>query len=236
MGFIKDAVEATEKAATKAVINSKINSLLKDMHKHIKKQKEFDKDVQLNLNESTNLISSIANTTFNVFITGFEKIQEKFVSGIEESGETVANLVARNKTEIVEITTAVKTIIDRSKNKEDIKTIFNTINNEMSEYLNGEFTDLLDKVGDEEITPKVVELAKIWGKKHRYFLRDENDTLFEVSEEEYYNAKNNRTQWFETESFLRTEQSTIENFEEAKRTGRQTYKTREANKFKSEFL
>jgi len=226
MGFVNDMANAAEKAVTKKVIENKINSFLKEFRKNTDETKKVSIDVEVKMEESTGVIAEIIDDTAKVFFHIFRGVQDAIVESVENNADTLTQLITDNKDEIVEIMTAVKTIVKKQSNKENIRYLGQQIISDVNTYLNEDATNFTDYISDTKIQPKVKDLMTIWGVNHKYYLRNEEGELYKVDEDTYNQAKKLARQirqpWYETKTTMKTYQSFKSEFEYAKSKGRQT--------------
>ena len=232
MGFVRDFADATEKAVVKQAVKIKVNKFIDELKEQSNTQKKYADEINNRVEKSSSLFADILADTTNMFFTAFKMAQDKIIETLENNSDLVIDLVARNKDEITEIVTAVRTIINRKENKETLKEFAGVFTEVFNEFSTGEVVDLMDKISDEKVNPKVKELAEIWGAKHQYYILNEDGGLDNVSKEEFEAHKkavlSSGKRFYETESLFKTKQIDEWDWEWAKENGRP------ANKYSSE--
>ena len=232
MGFVRDFADATEKAVVKQVVKTKVNKFIDELKEQSNAQKKYADEIDKRVKKSSGLLADIVASTTNVFFTAFKMAQDKIVDTLENNADLVTDLVAKNKEEITEIATAVRTILNRKENKENIKQLGSKFVDAFNDFNTGEIVDIMDKISDEKVNPKVKELAEIWGAKHQYYIINDNGGLDNVNKEEFDIHKksvlHSGQRFYETESLFSTKQIDEFDWQWSKENGRKT------NKYSSE--
>jgi len=224
MSFINDLSNAAEKAITKKVIENKMNAFIKELKENTDTTKKVSIDIETKMEESTGVIAEIIDDTAKVFFHIFRGVQDTMITSIEDNADTLTQLISDNKDEIVEIMTAVKTIVNRQSNKENIRYLGKQVTGDVTKYLNEDATDFADYISDVKVQPKVKELMELWNVQHKYYLRDDDEQLYQVDKETYEKTKRLARQisqpWYETKTTMKTYQSFKSEFDESIKTGR----------------
>jgi len=226
MSFIRDMLNTTEKAITRKVVEGKVQSFINNFSSQMTATNDNADVINEKITQSTGIIAELVDITFDTFVSGFKGLNTIVTDTLENEADTITNIISNNKDHIVTIITALK-MMDNNNNKEQVSYLTKAFAQPVKQFLNDDFVNLMDTVGERRIQPKSIELAGIWGITHKWYILDEDTgEQIEVSEENFklYSKQYRKDNgyWYQTDSYLKTYQSTVENYEHAIATGRRT--------------
>jgi len=222
MGFIQQMFDATEKRITRTIVSKKIDTFIKNFSKYGELSNKQSSKFNEKVIDSTGPISEIIDSMSSLWIRGMQGMVNTNINQASIQKEVVTDLITNNIEPLQQLISAINNLNTES-NKTAIKSIVKSVVDANKQYFS-EYQDIVDDEYERDIKVNSINIAETWGRKYRYSILVPGEGLVEVTPEHYEEHKMNYRhqygEWFETKGFMYTQQSTKDNFEEVKKTGK----------------